>query len=182
MCRALQVWFEAQLLWCNHIRQVDPYPNSWKLTQDLMGGYPGLRVVPYTHSQLIKVQEHFIHMILMCEVLQVRLEAQPWCNHIRQVGPYPNSWKLTLDLMGGIRLRVVPYTRSLLIKVQEHFMYIWYGFVKHFKWGLRLNHDVPTFRQVSPRSLHPPSWCYLKTTQQGCRIPIHSLFRWQNSL
>ena len=33
----------------------------------------------------------------MCEALQVGFEAHTWRKHIRQVGPYPNSWKFTLD-------------------------------------------------------------------------------------
>ncbi len=51
-----------------------------------------------------------------------------------------------------IKLRVVPYTRSQLINVQKHFLYILYGFGNHFKWGLRLNHDVTT----SDRSVPTP--------------------------
>ena len=64
--------------------------------------------------------------------------------YLQQIGWSPpwNSWKLTL--LGGIRLRVMPYTHSQLIKVQKHFIHIWYGFVKHSKWGVRLNHDVTT--------------------------------------
>jgi hypothetical protein len=66
-----------------------------------------------------------MYMIWICEALQVGFEAQPWCNHIRQVGPYlkiPEYWPLAKG--GGIRLKVVPYTHSQLIKVQKNFVYI----------------------------------------------------------
>ena len=63
----------------------------------------------------------------------------------------PKFQKIDPRLGGGsIGLMVVPYTHSQLIKVQNHFIYIWYGFVKHSKWGLRLNHDVTTPDRSAP--------------------------------
>jgi hypothetical protein len=84
-----------------------------------------------------------------------------------QIGrpPPQNSWTLTPRLSWGIRLRVVPYTHSHLDKVQKHFIYIWHGFVKPCKWGLRLNHDVPT----SDRSVPTPKFLKIYHTQWGYR-------------
>jgi hypothetical protein len=93
-------------------------------------------------------------MIWICEALQVGFEAHPWCNHIRKFGPYPKIPENLPSTQGGIMLRLVPYTHSQLIKVQKHFKYIWYGFVKHFKSGLRLIHDVTT----SDRSVPTPKF------------------------
>ncbi len=65
--------------------------------------------------------------------------------------PTPKFLKIDPRLSGGgIRLRVVPYTHSQLIKVKKHFIYICYGFVKHSKWDLRLNHDVTTPDRSAP--------------------------------
>ncbi len=69
--------------------------------------------------------------------------------------PTPNPNFLKIDpsrLRGGIMLRVVPYTHSQLIIVQKHFIYI-YGFVKLFKWGLRLISDIDITTHQIGRSL-----------------------------
>ena len=51
-------------------------PNFLKIDPRLRGGIR-LRVVPYTHSQLIIVQKHFIYYIynIIFEALQVGFEA-----------------------------------------------------------------------------------------------------------
>ena len=53
-----------------------PTPNFLKIDPKLRGGIR-LRVVPYTHSQLINVQRQFTYIIWICEALQVGFEAQP---------------------------------------------------------------------------------------------------------
>jgi len=48
---------------------------------------------------------------------------------------------------------VVPYyTHSQLINVQKHFTYVFYAFVKHSKWGLRLISDATTSDRSVPSS------------------------------
>ncbi len=112
-------------IWCNHIRQVGPHPQipeNWPQTQAVIR----LRVVPYTLSQLINMQKHWI-----CEAVQVGFEAHLWWYHIRQVGSLPPKLpKIHPTFMwDSIRLRVVPYTHSQLIKVVTTFdmydMFLW---------------------------------------------------------
>ena len=62
----------------------------------------------------------------------------------------PKFLKIDPRRRGGIRLRVVPYTHSQLVKVQKHFIFILFGFVKHSKWGLRLISDVTTSDRLVP--------------------------------
>ena len=82
----------------------------------------------------------------------------------------PTSVFLKIDprRRGGIRLSVVPYTHSQLVKVQKHFIFIWFGFVKHSKWGLRLISDVTT----SDRSIPTPNYHKSKRKQQLMRDKI----------
>jgi hypothetical protein len=44
----------------------------------------------------------------------------------------------------------MPYTHSQLIKVQKHFIYIYYGFPKFSKRGLRHINDVTTSDRLVP--------------------------------
>ncbi len=148
-------------------------------------------------------------VIWICEAIQVWFEAQPWCSNITQVGPYPNSWKKIPRLRVGIRLSLVPYTHSLLIKMLEHFICIWYWFVKHSKRGWRLNHDVTTsdnmymilICQAFQVGFGAQPWCNDNITQVGpypnfwkltldlgwvsgqvwCHIPIHNLTMCRNT-
>ncbi len=55
-----------------------PTPKFLNIDPSRLRGGIRLRVVPYTHSQLIKVQKHFVYMKWICEALQVGFEAQPY--------------------------------------------------------------------------------------------------------
>jgi hypothetical protein len=57
----------------------------------------------------------------------------------------------------------MPYTHSQLIKVQKHFTYIIYGFVKHSKWGFRFINDVTT----SDRSVPTPTFLKIEIRLRG---------------
>jgi hypothetical protein len=143
ICEALQVGFEAQPCITTSDRSV-PTPKFLKIDPRLSGGIR-LRVVTYTHSQLIKVQKHCIYIwygFVKHSKWGLRLKYDVTTSD--RLVPTPKFLKIYPRLSGDIRLRVVPYTHSQLNKVQKQFIYIWYGVVKHSKWGLRLNHDVAT--------------------------------------
>ena len=60
---------------------------------------------------------------------------------------------------------MVPYAHSQLINVLKHFIYVLYGFVKHYKWGLRLisDSDVTT----SDRSVRTPKFLKIDPWLRG---------------
>jgi hypothetical protein len=147
-----------------------PPQNSLKLTLDsVVSGGIGLRVVPYTHSHLDKVQKHFIytwHGFVKHSKCGLRLNHDVPTSD-RSV-PTPKFLKMYPRLSGGIGLRVVSYTHSQLIKVQKHCIYIWYGFVKPSKWGLRLNHDVT----ISDRSVPTPKLTIAPRLRGSIRLRV----------
>ena len=112
----------------------------------------GGAIYPFTAYQGAEIL--YIYIILICEALQVGLRLIYDVTTSDRSVPTPKFLKIDPRLRGGIRLRVVPYTHSQLINAQKRFIYMYYGFVKHSKWGLRLNHDVTT----SDRSVPTPNF------------------------
>ncbi len=64
------------------------------------------------------------------------------------------------------------YTHSQLIKVQKHFIYLLYGFVKHSEWSLRLNHDVIT----SDRSVPTPKFLKIYARLSGFQAKAGAIY------
>ena len=120
-------------------------PRLQKKSTLTSGGVPGLRMGLHTHTAYLGVETPYIHIwygFVKHSKWGLRLSLGSTTSD--RVGPSLKLPKTHPWYMWGIRLRVVPYTNPQLIKVLKHLIYVLYGFVKHSKWGLRLNHDVST--------------------------------------
>ncbi len=120
-----------------------------------------LRVVPYTHSQLISVLKHFIYKCYDGFVKHSKwgLRLNHDVNTSDRSAPTPTFLcKLTQVDSGGYQAEagaIYPFTAYQ--GAETLYIYTCYGFVKHSKWGLRLNHDVTT----SDRLVPTPKFLYI---------------------